>query len=208
MFSHRCAVLRMPLLLAAILSFPLALAAAEDPSRAADYDALRHLRSTYEDALSSNNLAEVKPLLAAGFTGVMISGEEIKSYEDFEALWMRFRNRIGEGGKYQVKVITNQTDFFGDVGLSRGYTEETIHTAAGKEYQIRARWTAETRKEDGEWKIVRVQGTVNPIDNPAIHEMVNGTRLIFGASGAAAGFMLALLGCLLWRGRNKQQSAG
>jgi ketosteroid isomerase-like protein len=198
----------MLLFLAAILSFPLALSAVEDPSRAADYDALRHLRSTYEDALSSNNLAEVKPLLAAGFTGVMISGEEIKSYEDFEAFWKRFRSRIGEGGTYQVKVMTDQTDFFGDVGLSRGYTEETIHTAAGKEYQIQARWTAVTRKENGEWKIFRVQGSVNPIDNPAIREMVKGTRLIFGVSGAAAGFVLGLLGCLSRRKRNGRQNAG
>ena len=51
--------------------------ATEDPSRAADYDALRNLAfHSMKTRSSSNNLTKVKPLLAAGFTGVMISGEE------------------------------------------------------------------------------------------------------------------------------------
>ena len=138
--------------------------------------------------------------------------EQLREYcpkdhlEEFDAFWKRFKNLIGERGTYQVKVITDETDFFGDVGVSRGHTEELIHTAGGKDYQIQARWTAVTRKENGQWKIFRVQGSVNPIANPAINELVGKTRLMFGASGAAAGLVLTLFGCLLWRKRNEQKS--
>jgi ketosteroid isomerase-like protein len=199
MLQHRCLVVRILLVFVALVSLPLALAATEDPSRAVDYDALRNLRSIYEDALNNNDAAMIKPLLADGFTGVMISGEEVKSYDDFDAFWKRFRGLIGEGGTYHVKVITDQTDFIGDMGVSRGYTEETIHTAGGKDDKIQSRWTAVTRKQNGEWKIFRVQGSVNPISNPAIDEMVKTTRLVFGGLGLAAGLVLGLIGGVLIR---------
>jgi len=51
----------------------------------ADHNALRKIRATYEDALNNKRSDKVKPLLADGFTGVMISGEEIKSFEDLQA---------------------------------------------------------------------------------------------------------------------------
>src|SRR5208337_4308476 len=75
-------------------------AAADDGDRAADHEALRKLRATYEDAVNGNNLAPLKPLLADGFTGVMISGEEIKSFEDLQAFWKRAWEMLGTGGRY------------------------------------------------------------------------------------------------------------
>ena len=164
----------------------------------ADHNALRKLRATYEDALNNNGLTRLKPALADGFTGVMISGEEIKNYEDLQAFWKRVWDMIGSGGSYHVKVITDQTDFFGDVGVSRGYTEEVIRTAAGREYAVRPRWTAVTRRQNGEWKIFRVHAALNPIDNAAITEKVRRAGLVFGFSGLAAGLILGLLVGVIW----------
>ena len=165
----------------------------------ADHNALRKIRSVYEDALNSNDLARVKPLLADGFTGVMISGEEIKSFEDLQAFWKRVWDLIGPGGSYHVKVVTDQTDFFGDVGVSRGYSEEVFRTAAGKDFVIRPLWTAITHRQNGEWKIFRVHSALNPMDNVIITEIVKRTKLGFGASGLVAGLVLGIVGLTLWR---------
>ena len=183
---------------AAFLGFSSAAPVADDADRATDHDALRKLRATYEDAINNNDLTKLKPLLADGFTGVMISGEEVRSFEELQAFWKKTWDMIGAGGRYQVKVITDQTDFAGDVGISCGYTEELVHTAAGKDYPVKARWTAITRKQNGEWKIFRVQGSVNPLDNAGIRDMVMQARMIYGAVGAVVGLALGLIVRSLW----------
>lgn len=192
---------------AAFLGFSSAVVAADDAGRAADHDALRKLRAAYEDAVNSNDLAKLKPLLADGFTGVMISGEEIKSFEDLQTFWKKAWDMLGAGGRYHVKVITDQTDFAGDLGISRGYTEELFHTAAGKDYAVQARWTAITRKQNGEWKVFRIQGSVNPLDNAGIAEMVKQAKIFFGAKGAAIGLALGLIIRSLW-GKKQAPSPG
>jgi len=188
----------MLVVFAAFLGFSSAGLAADDPGRAADHDALRRLRAVYEDAVNSNDLAKLKPLLAEGFTGVMISGEEIRSFEDLQAFWKKAWDMLGTGGRYHVKVITDRTDFAGDLGISRGYTEELFHTAAGKDYVVQARWTAVTRKQNGEWKVFRIQGSVDPLNNAAIKDMVTQARILFGAIGAVIGLALGLVIRGLW----------
>jgi len=196
---------RTLLLFAGVFGFCSAAMAADDADRSADHDALRKLRATYEDAVNSNDLAKLKPLLADGFTGVMISGDEIKSFEDLQAFWKKTWERLGSGGRYHVKLITDQTDFAGDLGISRGYTEELFHTAAGKDYTVQARWTAVTRKQNGEWKVFRVQGSVNPLDNAGITDMLKQAKTLFGAIGAAVGLAIGFLIRGLWR---KRQAPG
>jgi ketosteroid isomerase-like protein len=189
--------------LATLLVFSSAAVADEE----ADHNALRKIRATYEDALNNNDLTKVKPLLADGFTGVMISGEEIKSFEDMQAFWKRVWGLIGVGGSYHVKVLTDQTDFFGDVGVSRGYTEEVFHTAAGKEFALRPRWTAVTRRQNGEWKIFRVHAAINPMDNVIVAEIVKRAKLTFGVSGLVAGLLLGLVVGSLWPKKNSPRPA-
>jgi ketosteroid isomerase-like protein len=179
--------------IALLLSFTPAVLAADNDGHDSDRDALRKLCATYEDAVNSNNLSKLKPLLADGFTGVMESAEEIKSYNDLEAFWKKIWVILGSGGRYHVKVITDQTDFIGDLAVSRGYTEESFHTTSGKDYAVQARWTAITCKQNGEWKIFRVQGTINALDNPAITEMVKQAKICFGAVGTILGLALGFI---------------
>jgi ketosteroid isomerase-like protein len=189
MFIRHRSIWRSLFVIATLLVFSSALWADEE----ADRSALRKISSTYEDALNSNDLAKLKPVLADGFTGVMISGDEIKSFEDLQAFWKKIWDLVGAGGTYHVKVVTDQTDFFGDVAVSRGYSEEVFHTAAGKEFAFRPRWTAITRRQNGEWKIYRVQGGINPMDNPIVTEIVGRARTTVGAIGLVAGLVLGFL---------------
>lgn len=203
MFMQQSYVWRSLFAVAILVVFSSVLLADED----ADRNALRKLSSTYEDALNNKDLGKIKPALADGFTGVMISGEEIKSFEDLQAFWKRIWGLVGAGGSYHVKVVTEQTDFFGDVGVSRGYTEEVFHTAAGKEFAFRPRWTAITKRQNGEWKIYRVEGTLNPMDNAVIRVIVRRARITFGASGLVAGLVLGLLVGALWSRKKSSRPA-
>ena len=64
MSRYRFLSVRILLTLLMPVVFSVASMAEEDPSRAADYDALRKLRFTFEDAVNSNDLAKLKPALA------------------------------------------------------------------------------------------------------------------------------------------------
>jgi ketosteroid isomerase-like protein len=203
MFMHHRSIWRSLFVLAVLLVFSSMLQADDE----ADRNALRKISSTYEDALNSNDLAKLKPVLADGFTGVMISGDEIKSFDDLQAFWKKIWDLVGAGGSYHVKVVTDQTDFFGDVAVSRGYSEEVFHTGKGKEFAFRPRWTAITKRQNGEWKIYRVEGTLNPMDNAIITEIVRRARIIVGASGLLAGLVLGFLAGGLWSRKKSPRPA-
>lgn len=201
---HRKSVVRSYLmLLAALVLLPLRAPADEE----ADHNALRAIRATYEDALNNNDLTKIKPLLAEGFTGVMISGEELKSFENLQTFWKKVRDLIGPGGSYHVKVVTDQTDFFGDIGVSRGYNEEVFRTSDGQTFEFRAPWTAVTRRQNGEWKIFRVHAALNPMDNVIITEIVRRTKLLFGVSGLILGLVAGVIVRSLWRKKSTPVTA-
>jgi hypothetical protein len=78
----------------------------------ADHDALRKIRSTYEDALNNRDLEKIKPLLADGFTGVVVSGDEVRTFEDMQAFMNKVWEMTGVGGRHHVNVVADHTDLF------------------------------------------------------------------------------------------------
>lgn len=201
--QHRS--VQQALLASAVLLILVPLVRADEE---ADHNALRKMRATYEDALNNNDLSKIKPMLADGFSGVMLSGQEVKSFEDLQGFWNMVLGMVGKGGTHHVKVVADHTDFFGDVGISRGYNEESFHTADGKDYAFTAPWTAVTRRQNGEWKIFRAHSGLNPMDNVIVTEIVRRAKLLFGLSGLAAGLILGLLaGVLLGSKRAPRPSA-
>lgn len=173
----------------------------------ADHDALRKIRSTYEDALNNRDLEKIQPLLADGFTGVVILGDEIKSFEDLQVFMKKVWDLVGEGGRHHVKVIVDHTDLFGDLAVSRGSSEEVFHTAAGKEFAFCARWTAVARRQNGEWKIFRVHAGLNPMDNAIVTEIVKRNRLLYGTSGLAGGLAFGFALRSFWRNKISPRDA-
>lgn len=156
----------------------------------ADHNELRRMRSIYEDSLNTNDLSKIKPLMADGFSVVMISGEEIKSFDEMTAFWKRVWDLIGVGGSYHVKVVPDRTDFFGNVGISRGHNEEVFRTSKGKEFAVQAPWTVVSLRQNGEWKIFRVHEGLNPMDNVYITDLLKQTKRLFGAIGLVIGLVL------------------
>jgi len=164
----------------------------------ADRAALGMIRTNYEDAVNSGDLSKIKSDLSTEVTGVMVTGKSVEGYDGLVAYWKEVQNLIGTGGTYHVIVNVDKTDLFGDVSVSHGTTEEVVRLASGKELDFSAFWTAVCHKEDGKWKVVRMQATLNPVDNVFVSLQLKRAKLIYGIVGFIAGTILVLVTrCLL-----------
>lgn len=159
----------------------------------ADRAALRMIRTNYEDAANSGDLSKIKNDLSAQVTGVMVTGEAVTGYDGLVGYWKGIQDRIGPGGSYHVVVNTDKTDLFGDVAVSRGTADESVKLASGKELDFNSGWTAVCHKENGEWKVFRMQATLNPVDNVFVSLQLGKAKLLYGIGGFVAGVVVALL---------------
>jgi ketosteroid isomerase-like protein len=182
--------LRFIIILAVIAGCWGSLAYADDE---ADRAALRMIRTNYQDAVNSGDLSKFKNDLSKDVTGVMVTGRAVEGYDGLVAYWKEVQNLIGPGGTYHVTVNVDKTDLFGDVAVSRGMTDETVRLADGKELNFNAYWTGVCHKEDGVWKVVRVEATLNPVDNVFVSLQLKKARLISSISSGITGIILALL---------------
>ena len=186
-----------------------ALLAQEPQAVGPDHDALRNLKTVYERAVSENNLGLLEPYLLPEWSGVMLTGEVVGGTEDARKYWAKIRGMMGEGGKYTVKLIPDTSLILGDVALAKGTTEDVVVTGDGKEYRFGSAWTAVCRKTDGQWKILRIQGSMDPIGNPFVKAAVKGTAIFAGALAGIAGLVLGVVICaIIDRRRRRRAGAG
>ena len=174
-----------------------ALPAQEPPAAGPDHDALRALKTVYERAVSENRLELLEPHLDPEFTGVMLTGEIVRGIEDARRYWTKIRGLIGEGGRYTAALKPETSTILGDVALAKGTTEDVVITGGGTEYRFEAAWTAVCRKSGGEWKLLRLQGTMDPIRNvfalAAVKASAYGAGAIAGPGGFILGIVIALI---------------
>ena len=159
----------------------------------ADRAALRMIRTNYEDAANSGDLSKIKNDLDNQVTGVMVTGEQVTGYDGLVSYWKGIQGLIGPGGSYHVTVNTDKTDLFGDVAVSHGTTEESVRLQSSKELDFSACWTAVCHKEDGKWKVLRMQATLNPVHNAFVSLELVKAKTVYGAAGFIAGGVLLLL---------------
>ena len=179
------------------LSIAHAAVQSAEPDEEADHVALQALVREYEAAIQKADPDVLKLHLAPDFTGVMVTGEEVNSYESLEAYWNKIQGLLGDGGKYHVKInVAGPAIIAGDVAYAHGTTDDTAITSAGKEYKFQGFWTAIcTRQEDG-WKIQRIHGSMDAITNPFIAPMLRASGVTGGIIGGLIGFILGAI--LLW----------
>jgi Ketosteroid isomerase homolog len=167
-----------------------------------EHEALRRLKSGYEDAIRNNRIDAMAPYFHSDFHGVMITGRAVNSFADVQQYWRDIRGLIGEAGTYTTTVNPERSVILGDLALARGTTDDVIKTNDGHEYRYTAFWTATLQKEGGSWKIRTIQGTMDPVGNPFVREF--GKRLVVRVSsavGAASLILGALLGAVWQRRR-------
>ena len=156
----------------------------------ADRAALRLIRTNYMEAVNSGQVAKLAPYLSKDVTGVMVTGEEVKGLDGLQAYWKKIQDLIGPGGSYHVNVNVDKTDLYGDVAVSRGSTEDVVRLGNGKELHFGSYWTSVCHKENGDWKVVRMQAGMNPVDNVFISLRLQKTKLTYGVVGLFVGAIL------------------
>ncbi len=157
-----------------------------------DKQALRNLRDVYEKAIASRDLAALKPHLAADFTAVMITAEEIKGYDGTLEYWKKVEGFIGKDGTYQVKVDPDDTIFEGNIAIAKGRANEHA-VRGGTTLDFVSQWTAIARKEGGVWKLVRIQASIDPVGNPIITALQGYKQWFIGLGALVGGLVIGRL---------------
>jgi ketosteroid isomerase-like protein len=172
----------------------------------ADHQALHLILTNYMEAIDSGQIGRLAPYLSKDVTGVMVTGEEVKGLDGLKAYWEKIQDLIGPGGSYHVNVKVDKTDLYGDLAVSRGSTEDVVHLGSGKELHFSSYWTSVCHREDGGWKVVRMQASMDPVDNVFITLQLERAKLIYGIGGLIIGAFLALIAVLAKR-RTKSTQA-
>lgn len=168
-----------------ILALP-ALATEEDKA------ALRNLRGVYEQAIAKRDLAALKPHLAADFTAVMITADEVTGYDGILGYWKKVEDFLGKDGTYQVSIDPDDTIFEGNIAIAKGRAREHV-VRSGKTLEFTSQWTAIARKEGTEWKLVRIQASIDPVGNPIITALQGYTRWAIGLAALVGGLVIGRL---------------
>jgi uncharacterized protein (TIGR02246 family) len=182
------------LLTASFLAFALAARADVESDRAA----LRVIKAAYEDACKSGDPQKLAAHLGPNATGVMVTGEEVSGLEGIKAYWAKIQSLMGPGATYSTAITVDTTDIFGDTSVSRGTTDDVVRLGNGREMKFGAHWTAVCRRENGAWKIHRMQASLDPINNVFIAARIVGAKMTYGIGGVVVGL---ILGFVLFRRR-------
>jgi ketosteroid isomerase-like protein len=157
-----------------------------------DKDALRNLRTTYEKAIASRDLEALKPHLAADFTAVMITSDEVKGFDGILSYWKKVEDFLGKDGTYQVTIDADDTVFDGKIAIAKGRAKEHV-VRSGKTIDFTSQWTAIARKEGDAWKLVRIHAGIDPVGNPIIGVLRGYTQWVIGISALLGGLLIGRL---------------
>jgi ketosteroid isomerase-like protein len=160
----------------------------------ADHAALREFKALFEKAASENQLDVLKPLLHEPFSIVTYTDREFTDFATFKARWQKTRDEIVGSGSYKVTLKPERSQIFGDLAIARGDSDNALVTARGNEYHFTSHWTAVFRKQDGQWKVVRVHSSLDPFGNPMV--IGEAKRRVIQA-GIGAGVLGLLIGGVL-----------
>jgi len=179
-------------LLIGLFTFPLIAQPAPDPNEP-EHQALRQIRAAYERAVNEDRLDLLKPYFAEPFYGVMITSKRVSTLDEMRQYWVEMKKLIGAGGTYHVTVEPEKSTILGDFALARGTTKDTVKTGDGNTYEFGTNWTATLHKENGAWKVLQVQGSMDPVGNAFAKAYMNEAAKRVGASAAAGGLVVGLL---------------
>ena len=157
-----------------------------------DKVALRNLRGVYEQAIAKRDLAALKPHLAADFTAVMITADEVKGYDGILGYWKKVEGFLGKDGTYQVSIVPDDTIFDGNIAIAKGRAREHV-VRSGRTLDFISQWTAIARKEGAEWKLVRIQASIDPIKNPIITALQGYKQWLIGLAALVGGLVIGRL---------------
>jgi ketosteroid isomerase-like protein len=181
-------------LLALSLSFAALAGFAQTPAEEAEHQALRNIKVMYERAVNEDRLDLLKPYFATPFYGVMLTSKRVSTLDEMKQYWNEMKQLMGPGGMYHVTVIPERSVLMGDFALARGVTQDVVRMSDGKMLPFGTNWTAVLHKEGGTWKVLQVQGSMDPIHNPFV---MNAIRVVAIRIAVIIGIIALILGLLV-----------
>ncbi|HTV39034.1 MAG TPA: DUF4440 domain-containing protein [Candidatus Sulfotelmatobacter sp.] len=178
---------------AAIVGIVCCLSSIARADQDADRAALRAIGTNYEDAANSGDLSKLKTDLSDQVTGVMVTGQPIAGYDGLVGYWKGIQGLIGSGGSYHVALDPDKSDFFGDIAICHGSANEGVRLASGRELDFSSYWTAVCHRENGKWKVFRMQATMDPVHNVFVSLQLKRAKMACAFGGFVAGAALMLL---------------
>lgn len=166
---------------------------------------LRQLKTLYENAINSGNLAPLEPLFAADSTGVTVDNQSFKNFAELKAIYDRF-NADFPGVVYRITMKPELSKLHGDLAIAYGSADEYVKTAAG-EFTYTSTFTVVLRRTDAGWKLVRSQITMDPFRNSIAEYLRNRTGRYFGFGALAIGAIVGLVAGRAIGGRKARTSA-
>ena len=70
----------------------------------ADHEALRRLKTAYEEAVRNNRIDALAGHFHPDFHGVMVTGRAVNSFADVQQYWRDIHGLMGEGGSYTTTL--------------------------------------------------------------------------------------------------------
>jgi SnoaL-like protein len=167
------------------------------PQEEAEHEALRQMKSIYEQAIREGRLELLAGAIHPEFHGVMVTGRVVNSGDDLRKYWQDIRALIGDGGSYTTTVNADRSVIMNDIALAQGTTDDVVVTSGKQEFRFNTMWTAVLQKVDGRWKLRRVQGTLDPVDNVFVREFTRRAIMWTAGISAVAGIIAGAIGAVV-----------
>ena len=91
-----------------------------------------------------------------------------------------------------IRYETTITIFEGNLAIAKGRAREHV-VRSGKTLDFISQWTAIARKEGAEWKLVRLQASIDPVSNPIITALQGYTHWLIGLAALVGGLVIGRL---------------
>lgn len=161
-----------------------------------EHQALRDMKTLYENSISNNKLDDLLPLLDENFSFVTFTDAEFdikkQSFEQFKKEWNETRTKMLDNGTYQVKLNPERSLIIGDIALARGTAEHKIIKGSGKTYILNGQWSVILRKKDHDWKILRSHSSINAFNNSILEDYVQTKLIQVGSATLIAGLIIGI----------------
>jgi ketosteroid isomerase-like protein len=165
-----------------------------------DKQALRDLKTLYETSVKSGDLSPLKPHLADNFSAIMITGEIVNSYTELDAFWKKSLSYLGDDAEYTVTINPDDSIFIDNIALSSGSSVDQITGSTNLSFTTT--WSSVAQKQaDGSWKLLRIQVTTHPIDNPFSEAFYQWKTILYACG---AGLLALLIGYFIGKRKKKQ----
>jgi ketosteroid isomerase-like protein len=158
-----------------------------------DKESLRAIKSLYENAVNKNEIAPLADYIGDPFSAVMVTGEEVGSFDELRTYWKKIQELVGRDGTYKVEVIPDDTHFTGQIGLAKGSTKDTVTLGDGKVLEFTSKWSAVVEKSGDTWKVLHLQATMDPINNIFAHHLNSGIKWLYALGGAVIAFIVGFV---------------